>query len=545
MDAAKDAFPKGSPEEVQRLHQKVFEFYSKIWDVPDEEALIKIFTQVLKDLFPGKYFYIRTVDPITFEVRNTKVEGPLRPEAADWLTIVEKEVKGVDIPEAAIRLGRVLLVESYSMVFEGTQDGGCLPLSANGKFYGLLNVEYPEQTGEWALQRTILEPLVGQLAKGIRNLKQLREKELLKNFVSQLVESANELVVVVNRNLEVRVYNKAIQELTGFIQNEVMGSDFISLFQDPDGERIKAALLQAFRGESTENLEIRILSRLRVPVRIVFQVVPVLDNDGKVVNALAIGQDLTRIKDLEHKVIQTEKLANLGQIAAGVAHELNNPLTSISVYARYLYQKFQEEGVDPLDIQRLSRIIEGADRIQSFTKALTSYSRPSSEEMEKVSLNMIVEEAISFCEYIMRKMEVDINTRLSANLPQIWAISSQLQQVLINLITNACQSMVGIGRAGLLILDTRLIPPDCVVLTVQDNGSGIPEDDLAKIFEPFFSTKSEGKGTGLGLSIVKEIIENHRGRIEVQSAMGRGTSFMVEFPVAGQTSPPSEGPENS
>jgi len=529
---------------MEQIHQRLFEFNSRLWNVENEEALCNYFSEVIKNIFPGHFFYLRIVDPHNYDVVTTRVDGPLRPEAADWLTIVESDVKGVSIAKSAISTGRVLLVDQYSLVFEGTKAGGSLPLLSSGVFYGLLNLEYQEGIGDWSEYRVLLAPLVSQMAGAIVNLRRLRERAILKNYLDRLVNSANELIVVVNRRREVKEYNQAIQDLTGFSKNEVLNSDFLSTFQEPEGDKLKKALSNVFRGEPTENLEIRIPSRLRVPVKAIFNIVPVQDGDGEVVNAIAVGQDLTRIKDLEHKVIQAEKLANLGQIAAGVAHELNNPLTSISVYARYLYQKFQEEGVDPLDIQRLSRIIEGADRIQSFTKALTSYSRPSSEEMQKVSLNMIVEEALSFCEYIMRKMEVDINTRLAKDLPQIYAISSQLQQVMINLITNACQAMVGIGRVGLLILDTRFIPPDIVVLTVQDNGAGMPEGDLAKIFEPFFSTKSEGKGTGLGLSIVKEIIENHGGRIEVQSAIGRGTSFMVEFPVAGHSSPPPKAPEN-
>jgi signal transduction histidine kinase len=229
-------------------------------------------------------------------------------------------------------------------------------------------------------------------------------------------------------------------------------------------------------------------------------------------------------------MVQAEKLASLGQIAAGVVHELNNPLTSIVAYTDYLLRKSQQNGGDPDDAERLRRIGESATRMLRFTRDLVTYSRPSQQRPVPMQISTVVERALAFCEHVLAEAGVTVERRLDPE-PQVFGMPEQLAQVLVNLITNACHAMP--PADGKLTVITRYEatgegPHARVAIVVEDNGHGITPEHLPSIFVPFFTTKTEGRGTGLGLSIVKNIIEQHEGDIWAEPGdSGVGTRFVI------------------
>jgi C4-dicarboxylate-specific signal transduction histidine kinase len=229
-------------------------------------------------------------------------------------------------------------------------------------------------------------------------------------------------------------------------------------------------------------------------------------------------------------VIQAERLATVGQLAAGVVHELNNPLTSITVYGEYLQKKFLTEGSDPADVDKARKIVEGAERIRHFTRDLMSYARPAGSRLSELQLNDVVRQAISFCEHLVKSANAQLEIRLQAELPRVVGAPGQLQQVFINLMANACDAVADAGGGRIEVWSEPV--DEMVTVSIRDDGPGIPEGDLSHIFEPFFTSKPPGKGTGLGLSIVKEILDSHGGRVVVESTSGRGSLFRVEVPTA-------------
>ena len=233
------------------------------------------------------------------------------------------------------------------------------------------------------------------------------------------------------------------------------------------------------------------------------------------------------------KLVQTEKLASLGQIVAGVVHELNNPLTSIIAYSDYLKKKTQkrsQSGEDVSDdLERLRRIGEAAERILKFSRDLVAYARPSTDIPGPVVLASVIEQAIVFCEHELGKNCITLHKTVEPNLPPVRGISGQLTQVFVNLFTNAAHAMHLTG--GVLEIDARSENDDAVVVEVADNGVGIPEEDLKQIFEPFFTTKVDGAGTGLGLSIVRDIVTQHGGTLTAERRPERGTLFRLNLPV--------------
>jgi signal transduction histidine kinase len=249
-----------------------------------------------------------------------------------------------------------------------------------------------------------------------------------------------------------------------------------------------------------------------------------------------------QLRSLESQMIQSDKLASLGQIAAGVVHELNNPLTSIVAYSDYLIRKVssKEEAFD--DVERLERIQEAAQRILRFSQDLVTYARPSQGNIEPLHLHDVIKQSLVFCDHVIRISNAQIEEYYADNLPLYSGVPAELTQVFVNLVTNACHALP--PENGCVVIETFLVK-GAIGVRIRDNGHGVSAEMLSQIFEPFFTTKKAGLGSGLGLSIVQNIIARHGGHIEAQSDGKRGTTFEIRFPTVERErdtihSPPSD-----
>jgi two-component system NtrC family sensor kinase len=249
---------------------------------------------------------------------------------------------------------------------------------------------------------------------------------------------------------------------------------------------------------------------------------------GPIEAVVAIGQDMTQVQALQEQIVRAERLATLGELAAGVVHELNNPLTSITVYAEYLVRKLEASGAEPPDVEKLRRIGASAQRILRFSRDLVQYARPSGRDLEPIDLAAVVRQSVSICEHLVERGGVTLGIEVDPALPVVRAVGGQLEQVLINLITNAVHAVENGGR---VVVRAQSDGPTTVLLEVADSGPGVSDDDREKIFEPFFTTKPDGKGTGLGLPIVRNIVDHHRGEIFVARSDLGGAAFRVVLPI--------------
>lgn len=239
--------------------------------------------------------------------------------------------------------------------------------------------------------------------------------------------------------------------------------------------------------------------------------------------------DARELRALSSHMMQAEKLASLGQLAAGVVHELNNPLTSIVAYTDWLIRKQGPSG-DPDSLERLRRISESSTRILRFTRDLVAYARPSSEVPVPIAIHSVIEQALAFCEHVIAEYGANVERVFAPELPPVRGMPEQLTQVFVNLFTNACHAMPASG--GRLGVSSRLVADGRIVVTVEDNGHGIADEHLPVLFTPFFTTKGDGRGTGLGLSIVRNIIDNHSAEIRVERSRDGGARFVLVFPAA-------------
>jgi len=490
-----------------------------------DEEIVHRYVDVLRELFPARQFAVRLVALDTGELTVVYATGRLRGETRDTVCVSRAALRrhAIEIEHRGVTTS-----EHYVPLFDQDAAGFDVPLVDGERFLGTVAVEYAPGAEPPLGDPPTIVPIVLQLAATLRNAQLFRESVYLRDYLGKLLENANAPILVLGRTRAITVVNRAFLAVTGYTRESLIGRDFLKLLPESERRRLLPVYIAALRGESSSNVEISIPRATNGAVRLSVNVASILSSDNEVEGVIAIGRDLTEVRDLEHQVIQAEKLATLGQLAAGVVHELNNPLTSITVYAEHLLRKNERAGGDPTDTERLGRILEAAQRILNFTRDLVTYARPSAEQPREISLQSVLDQSVVFCEHVILERGVTVEKRYAAGVPPVYAVRAQLHQVFINLITNACQAMA--NGAGHLILETSMSEPGgLVTVHVRDNGDGIPAENVERVFEPFYTTKGEGKGTGLGLSIVRNILNQHRGEIAVESAAGQGTTFTVKL----------------
>lgn len=267
-----------------------------------------------------------------------------------------------------------------------------------------------------------------------------------------------------------------------------------------------------------------------MPVQVAHRALFVLENARQRAHMTTEIDELrAQVDERESLLTQSDKLASLGQLAAGMVHEINNPLTSILAYTDFLSKRAAARA-DAEDVERLRRINESAHRMLRLSRDIVSYARPSSSLSQPVVISSVIEQAFAFCEHLLEESGVNVDRKFGDGVLPVRGRPEQLAQVFVNLFTNACHAMP--QKGGALLITTELSADETRVrVVVADNGHGIEPENLPRVFLPFFTTKDERHGTGLGLAIVKRIVESHEGSVDVESGDG-GTRFIILLPVA-------------
>ncbi len=370
------------------------------------------------------------------------------------------------------------------------------------------------------------------------------EYERLKEFSENIVESINVGILAAGLDGRVESWNSQIEKLTGVRRQDALGRPLCELFptelcQKFDELQVDQGVHNVYRmalrprlpettpaklngGNGKGGLQIEKLVPPRESI-VNLAIAPLVSKDLKQIGRLIIFDDVTDREELERRLVQADKLSSIGLLAAGVAHEVNTPLAVISTYAQMLAK--QVSG-DDQKAKLLDKIAKQTFRASEIVNSLLNFSRTSPTDFADVDLNRIVRETVSLVEHQFQTAGVATDLSLADNLPFIRGNSGKLQQVFLNLFINAKDAM---PEGGVLTIRSRA-EAGCAVLEIADTGQGIPPEHLARIYDPFFTTKGPKKGTGLGLSISYGIVHEHDGVIEVDSAVGGGTRFRLEFP---------------
>ena len=256
-----------------------------------------------------------------------------------------------------------------------------------------------------------------------------------------------------------------------------------------------------------------------------------------------VEQRTQQLKAAHQKLLQSDRLASLGQLSASVAHEINNPVSGVLNLSMLLQRMLKDDGVPPDRIDEfrkyLGQVVSETSRVGRIVSDLLAFSRRSKPHRAPADLNRIVRSTLSLAQHKLKLSNVEVEARLSEPLPAVPCDQSQIQQVVLNLVLNAAEAAQPKG-GGRVQVSTRA-GAGTVLLEISDNGEGIQPENLAKVFDPFFTTKPEGKGVGLGLAVSYGIVQAHGGDIEVKSAVGEGTTFLISLPLQ-QSGQPSEPP---
>jgi len=377
----------------------------------------------------------------------------------------------------------------------------------------------------------LLGAVAAQAATAIENARlysalrtQAEEVERLRQFSDSVVESLSDGLLVVDLDDRVLRWNRRLEDLMGLERGRVVGRRLSAVFDKAFLDSLYDARRESPAAATLYRVPITVQQRsLLVNVGIA----PFKTPDGTTAGSIIVLEDVTDRANLEEQLRLSEKMAAIGLLAAGVAHEVNTPLTGISSFTQMLLERSSPE--DP-NTQLLEKIKRQTFRAAKIVNSLLNLARPSDGEATLVEVNVIVNDVLSLLEHQFRNGRIQVRKELAPSGIVVKGVEYKLQQVFLNLLLNARDAM---PRGGWLTLTTRCDGRSAVV-EVADTGTGIPSEHLSRIYDPFFTTKADSRGTGLGLSVTYGIVQEHGGTLTCDSAIGHGTRFTLTLPAVAQ-----------
>ena len=378
----------------------------------------------------------------------------------------------------------------------------------------------------------LLESLASYIGIALQNASlytrlesKISEFERLKEFNENIVESINVGILAIDLEDRIESWNTQMEAMYALSRGEALGQSLRDVFPPEICDAI-----DSFKNEAgVHNLyKFRLITRAGEQRTVNVAVAPLLSRDFVSVGRIILVDDITERVSLEAQLAQADKLSSIGLLAAGVAHEINTPLAVISSYAQMLGKQLRGDArFGPV----LEKITQQSFRAAEIANGLLNFSRTSTTEFRATDLNQVIRDTLSLLEHQFKTAKIEVELELAHDLPAIHGNPGKLQQVFLNLLLNAKEAMPGGGQ-----LRVATLANGHVEAVVSDSGAGIAPENMKRIYDPFFTTKTmpkpgEKRGTGLGLSVSYGIIQEHAGKIQVESALGAGTTFHLEFPL--------------
>ena len=455
-----------------------------------------------------------------------------------WITIAEKDtleafaaLRFLTIVIVSIAVVSIVIVILLSFLISDKITEPILKITqvagkvAQGDFEAMIKYVSKDELGI----------LVKDFNQMIQDLRRQRTQLLLdKEYINSIITDMLDSLIVIDQNSIIKTVNKATLDLLGYKEGELLGKPLEDVFEEEalpfKGEGLKKLIEDGF----IRNYETAYKTKTNenVPVSLSGSVMYKQGKDFKeVIGIINVAHDMREIKELHSELLQCDKLASLGTLAAGVAHEIKNPLAIIIQGLAFL--KSSIPAGDAIAIDTVERIERASMRAANIVRDLLSFSRQSPPALEGQDIVSVIEETLPLVEHQIRLKNIKVIRHFSPDLPLVKVDSNQIKQAFINIILNAVDAM---PQAGTITIETEKpkaqAAGNTVKIRLSDTGCGIPEENLQKVFDPFFSTKQKQGGTGLGLSVTKGIIEGHSGTVEIESRLGFGTTVIVGLPIA-------------
>jgi len=422
------------------------------------------------------------------------------------------------------RLGRCAVVPPGPQVPLGLDDVPILllaPLLSGGRFFGVLL--FGRRTGGVTFTQrdiSVADGVAAQVAVALERADLVEDAQRL----VQALDSTGESVVITDASADIIYANPAFLHTFGYVREQLIGQNAVTIVRNLPPQWVADVSNAARQGGWRGEVDIDRPDGTTLPI--LLDVSLIRDGEGRARGAVAIFEDISDRKHMQERMLRADRLAAAGGMAAGIAHEVNNALVGI------LHEAGRAETETDTEVLReaLRRVEIQGNRIATIVQGLLGFAQPRAPERCETSVRDLVDETLGLQRYELAKAHIEVDVDVPPDLPPLWADPKQMQQVLVNLITNAQHAMSPQG--GRLTIRAARDGGE-VVLTVADTGKGIAAEQLTRIFDPFFTTKT--KGTGLGLSVSYQIVRAHQGDLSARSIPGSGAEFTVRLPAAVQT----------
>jgi len=424
-----------------------------------------------------------------------------------------------DVAAEAARLG-VELGEAAPASWSGA------PLIAGGRAIGAVSLAAARAGAFGEAEQIIIAAVVAQAAIALENARLVELLSSGKREWERTVDAITQAICILDAQGVVRRANRIFAGLLGTAVTALPGRPWLGLLPPVWADPVMRALADP----GNTSVEVRAGERI-----LLLTAYPTTEADG---GTVLVFEDQTEKRRLQEQLIQSEKMSAIGQLIAGVAHDLNNPLASVVGFSDFLAEAGE---VPPRLAEPLQVIRQEAERAATIVKNLLSFARRQEGERRRQPIKAILESTLQLLANQLMASRIEATLRVEPGLPDVEVNGNQIKQVFVNVINNGAQAIAETGQGGRIWVTAKLWL-DGVAVSVTDSGPGIPEEIAARVFEPFFTTKPEGQGTGLGLSICQGILKEHGGRLTLEAKPGAGATFIVELPG---TTPPAAEPERA
>jgi PAS domain S-box-containing protein len=406
-----------------------------------------------------------------------------------------------------------------------TQAELCVPIKIGKQLIGIINVESDQISAFDRIDQEILENIADQLANVIKNAKVYQECKQTKDYLQKLIESSSDAITTADNLGRLIFWSKGAEEIFGYKAKEVLGR-YAASFYAKGRDEARRMMWELLKKGRIKNVEVEYLGKNGRKVFASLSASLLRDEKGTVTGSLGIIRDISEYKVLSQQLLQSERFATIGKLSTQVAHEIMNPLSSIKMNLRILAKR---DNLSANDQRRLAIANFEIDHLETILRDIFDYSKSLQLNYSKENINEILNKSLLMVQDRMDEKNIKIAKKYDMALPAVPLDLVRMMQVFTNLYLNAVQAVEEGGRLSVRTRQERIDGKLYVMVAIRDNGVGISPAQQATIFDPFYTTKSDG--IGLGLTIVKKIVEQHKGRIALKSKLGEYTVFSVYLPV--------------
>ncbi len=470
-------------------------------------------------------FLIFALDTEINTVMKKGVRAPIEGTSAGWVVKNNRPWINYDLRKTEFQLDRKLLKE-------GIRSTISIPLF-HDRILGVFNLDSTNPANYSEKDLSILVPVAKHISIALENALLFEEISREKKEWEKTFDAITDMVWIEDGRQRVLRANQTLLSLTGFSAKEIAGKQCRELFSAIGIHHRECICEDTILTKRPSFRELKGAGRSTFH----FWAYPLIDEEGQLYAIVHYLKDVTDQKQLEQQLIRSEKLASLGTLVAGIAHEINNPLGIIAGYSEALLDRAKEKSLQENKEfedfpEYLTTIHNEIFRCKGILRSLLDFARPSAGTSREIDINELIKEVILLVNHRAKRLNHHIEFRLNRDLPKMYAEPASLRQLFLNIIIN---SMYFTPERGSIIITTEMdeTPQNrgMIRISIADTGSGIPEEIAGKIFDPFFTTKSVGEGTGLGLSICHKIVEDHGGSIDVESQVNKGTTVIIRLPA--------------